>query len=52
MSEIKKMKFLAGGEWLETKTGAYTPVYNSSTGEIMAEVPSCSNIRSGAPSRL
>lgn len=43
MSEIKKMKFLAGGEWLETKTGAYTPVYNSSTGEIMAEVPSCSS---------
>ena len=43
MSEVKKMKFLAGGEWLETKTGAYTPVYNSSTGEIMAEVPSCSS---------
>lgn len=43
MFEIKKMKFLAGGEWLETKTGAYTPVYNSSTGEIMAEVPSCSS---------
>lgn len=43
MSEVKKMKFLAGGEWLETKTGAYTPVYNSSTGETMAEVPSCSS---------
>lgn len=40
--DAKKMKFFAGGEWLDTKTGNYTPVYNSSTGEVMAEVPSCS----------
>ena len=42
MSDAEKKRFLAGGEWLETKTGNYTPVYNSSTGEVMAYVPSCS----------
>jgi malonate-semialdehyde dehydrogenase (acetylating)/methylmalonate-semialdehyde dehydrogenase len=33
---------LAGGQWLESKTGQYTPVYNPSTGETQAEIPSCS----------
>lgn len=41
MSEIKRIKYFAGGQWLETKSGKYTPVYNPSTGEIQAEVPSC-----------
>ena len=43
MSKIKQMKYFAGGEWLDTKTGKYTPVYNPSTGEIQAEIPSCSS---------
>lgn len=38
---MKKMKYLAGGQWLETKSEKYTPVYNPSTGEVQAEVPSC-----------
>lgn len=42
MSEIKRMKFFAGGQWLESRSGAYTPVYNASTGEVQAEIPSCS----------
>ena len=41
VSEIKRMKFFAGGEWLETASGKYSPVYNASTGEIQAEVPTC-----------
>ncbi|MCD7877032.1 MAG: CoA-acylating methylmalonate-semialdehyde dehydrogenase [Cloacibacillus porcorum] len=42
MSEVKKMKYFAGGEWLDTRTGNYSPVFNSSTGEVMAEIPNCS----------
>lgn len=41
MSEIKRMKFYAGGEWIESKSGRYTPVYDPSTGEVQAEVPCC-----------
>ena len=42
MDNVKRMKYFAGGQWLETKTGKYTPVYNPSTGEVQAEIPSCS----------
>ncbi len=38
---IKRMKYFAGGQWLETASNRYTPVYNPSTGEIQAEIPSC-----------
>ena len=41
MNEVKRMKYFAGGQWLETKSGKYTPVYNASTGEVQAEIPSC-----------
>ena len=41
MSEIKRLKYFAGGQWIETKSGKYMPVYNPSTGEIQAEVPCC-----------
>ena len=41
MSEVKRMKYFAGGEWLESKTEKYMPVYNPSTGEVQAEVPCC-----------
>ncbi len=41
MGEVKRMKYLAGGQWLDTKSGKYTPVYNPSTGEVQAEIPSC-----------
>lgn len=42
MSDIPKVKFLAGGEWIDTKTGKYSPVYNSSTGAVIANIPNCS----------
>jgi malonate-semialdehyde dehydrogenase (acetylating)/methylmalonate-semialdehyde dehydrogenase len=38
---MKQLKYYAGGQWLETKSGKYMPVYNPSTGEIQAEVPVC-----------
>lgn len=42
MSQIRRMRYFAGGKWLDTTTGKYTPVYNPSTGEVQAEIPSCS----------
>lgn len=41
MSEIKRLKYYAGGQWIESKTEKYMPVYNPSTGEIQAETPCC-----------
>lgn len=41
MSEIKKLKYFVGGQWLESKTEKYMPVYNPSTGEVQAETPCC-----------
>ena len=38
---MRRMQYFAGGQWLETKSGRYTPVYNPSTGEVQAEIPSC-----------
>ena len=41
MSEVKRMKYCVNGEWLESKTEKYMPITDSSTGEVIAEVPSC-----------
>jgi malonate-semialdehyde dehydrogenase (acetylating) / methylmalonate-semialdehyde dehydrogenase len=41
MSEIKKLKYLAGGQWLESKTDKYMDVFNPSTGEVQALTPCC-----------
>ena len=41
MSEIKRMGYCIGGEWLESKATEYFPVTDSSTGEVIAEVPNC-----------
>ncbi len=41
MADIKRMKYCIGGEWLESKTEKYMPVTDSSTGEVIAEVPQC-----------
>ncbi|MEY8386849.1 CoA-acylating methylmalonate-semialdehyde dehydrogenase [Oscillospiraceae bacterium 38-13] len=38
---VEKKKYCINGEWLESKTTTYMPVTNSSTGEVMAEVPCC-----------
>jgi len=40
MSAIR-MKYCVNGEWRESKTEKWMPVTNSSTGEVMAEVPCC-----------
>ena len=37
-----KLKFFMDGAFQESKSGIYMPVTNSSTGELMAEAPSCS----------
>lgn len=40
MSVIRK-KYCVNGEWLDSKTDKWMPVTDSSTGEIIAEVPCC-----------
>ena len=39
--EIKKLKYFAGGQWLESETDTYMDVYNPSTGEVQAQTPCC-----------
>jgi malonate-semialdehyde dehydrogenase (acetylating)/methylmalonate-semialdehyde dehydrogenase len=41
MNEVKKLKFLANGEWHESKTAKYMDVFNPSTGEVLAKTPCC-----------
>ena len=42
MSDIpKKLKYCAGGKWLESKTSSYMDCYNPSTGEVIALAPQC-----------
>ena len=41
MSEIRRLKYSADGEWRESKTTRYMPVTDSSTGEVIAEAPAC-----------
>ena len=41
MSTPRKLKYLAGGEWLESKTEKYMDVFNPSTGEVQALAPCC-----------
>jgi malonate-semialdehyde dehydrogenase (acetylating) / methylmalonate-semialdehyde dehydrogenase len=40
MSIVRK-KYCVYGEWRESKTDTYMPVTDSSTGEVIAEVPRC-----------
>ena len=37
----RRLKYCVNNEWKESKTGKYMPVTNSSTGEVMAEAPTC-----------
>ncbi|MBR5772825.1 MAG: CoA-acylating methylmalonate-semialdehyde dehydrogenase [Clostridia bacterium] len=39
--DVKKLKFLAGGQWIESRTEKYMDVYNPSTGEVIAQTPCC-----------
>lgn len=37
----KRLKFHAGGEWLESKTAKYMECFNPSTGDVIALAPQC-----------
>ena len=37
----KKLKYLAGGVWRESKTAKYMPCYDPSTGTVIAYAPQC-----------
>lgn len=37
----RKLKFYAGGRWLESKTAKYMPCHNPSTGAVIAYAPQC-----------
>lgn len=39
--QVRRLKFCVGGQWRETVSGKYMPVYNPSTGEQIAEAPCC-----------
>ncbi len=39
MEKPKRLKLLIQGEWVDTRSGHYMPVTNSSTGDVMAETP-------------
>lgn len=41
MSNMIRMKYCVNGEWKESKTEKWMPVTDSSTGEVLAEVPCC-----------
>ena len=41
MEQIKRLKYFVDGQWLESKTEKYMPVYNPSTGDVIAETPCC-----------
>lgn len=41
MSRVERKKYCINGEWLESKTEQYMEVTDSSTGEVIAEVPQC-----------
>ena len=43
MSEIKRLKYFVDGQWLDSKTEKYMPVYNPSTGEVIAETTNLPN---------
>ena len=38
---IERKQYCVGGEWLDSKTETWMPVTDSSTGEVIAEVPCC-----------
>ena len=38
---VKKLKYFAGGQWIESVTDKYMDIYNPSTGEVQAQTPCC-----------
>jgi malonate-semialdehyde dehydrogenase (acetylating)/methylmalonate-semialdehyde dehydrogenase len=43
MSEVKMLRYCVNHQWLESKSGKYTPVMNPSTGEEIAAAPVCTS---------
>ncbi|MDD5017543.1 MAG: aldehyde dehydrogenase family protein, partial [Eubacteriales bacterium] len=43
MNKVKRLKYYANGQWKDSRTEKYMPVYNPSTGEIQAEAPCCTS---------
>ena len=41
MSTVERKKYCADGRWIESKADRYMPVTDSSSGELIAEVPCC-----------
>ena len=41
MSDVKRMGYCVNGEWKMSTTEKYMPITDSSTGEVIAEVPCC-----------
>jgi len=41
VSEVKTLKYFAGGQWLESASGSTMDVFNPSTGEVIAKAPCC-----------
>lgn len=41
MSEVVRKQYCVNGEWKDSKTDKWMPVTDSSTGEVIAEVPCC-----------
>ena len=41
VTEVKRLKYMVNGEWVESSTDKYMPVTDSSTGEVFAETPCC-----------
>ena len=40
----KKLRYFAGGEWIESRTATYMNCYDPSTGEVMALAPQCTAV--------
>ena len=38
---MKKLRYFAGGKWLESATDKYMDIFNPSTGEVIAQAPCC-----------
>ncbi len=41
MGNVKRMRYCVYGEWRNSKAEKYMPITDSSTGEVIAEVPEC-----------
>ena len=41
MNSVEKKKYCVYGEWRESKTTKWMDVTDSSTGEVIAQVPNC-----------